>query len=1187
MTTPSGSTGAPTVDLRYVAPGGVVGTSPLPSFESIDLSPVSSAPGVVNFDYPGGGVNAHLLEIGTEIVPRIDGTEIDDCRAIIDSVDDARVSERGSNTVASYKAVTMLGILKRAKVYPQDWPDSTQPPHHDFNSATAGEIVSVLMVAAQARGCFPFFTFDSFTATHDTAGAEWDTIISIQFDAGVGYEQVLESLVDNQMCEARVVGHDLRLFNPGTMSTDRTVVDPPLVFRAGRDMTDAPRSVDATEVMTSLLTAGDNGVYYETTDPTAVARYGRREGYKSQANMADQSSLAVYSEAVLELGKHPKMEQTHGVTFSASGNPVPGLAFDVGDWVYSDTTGTLERLRLRQWSLSVGSDGEVSGTVVLNDLIAERLARLTKRVDGIVGGSTLTGGSSAREVEDLRDDVPPGVPERPVLTSEAASDFHGNVFAYVSASWPEVTVNADGTITTDLDRYLVQWRYPNRFGPGSEWTLVETRTTGITFSASPGETVEVRVAAVDYWNNVSGWSESATVVTETDAEPPPTPSTPLVTAYLGTVRIGWDGLGAAGEFMPGDFAFAKVHLSTVTGFQPTGDTLVDRLLGASVTNVTDLAYDVPVYIRLVAVDNVGNESPPSAQASATPRPVVGTDVDGDAIGLDHIQFTDATNKVPDGSFELATRRDDLLSAADSPAWGFQSNGYHGAWALRANGYEDPGLVRTLWLTPYIPTLAGHKLYVRLAGMGIAGSNGTPELTLEGRTVDGTTIPFGQLTWSGTGDGVWRIHDHQTDVPDSTIEFRVAAVLDADCNIGEWYWDQVEVRDVVESIIIADAAITRAKIADLAVGDAKIADLAVGKLTGGTLTADVVIGSHIRAVDSGGMTTIDLDGTTGRALVTGQLRSARDGMRIVYNADPAQPEIDFHSDVSTQEQASKIYVGISSVNTDAPSVVMVGPDPDVDNVVFGVSANDGSVNLARFVNEATDPDFGDVFEELTVNVGNVNATIYAGDGQTLESGWTLDRDFFYVETRLDIGGWEGRLRAGHTGSYVVCFNPGLGAFNGVVANPDGVLDARAQSGDGLWVSVEDGSSRTRVLASSYDVAPSSRSDKTNIRPLPFSAVQAVRTAPVTVWEPRVGDGRSFIGPMADDLPALLSVAVTSPTSGGLSSPTSVGVSPPTGDTRAVPLGSLAGFVLAALQELDVELDAVRSALNLPTPTRNLT
>jgi hypothetical protein len=103
--------------------------------------------------------------------------------------------------------------------------------------------------------------------------------------------------------------------------------------------------------------------------------------------------------------------------------------------------------------------------------------------------------------------------------------------------------------------------------------------------------------------------------------------------------------------------------------------------------------------------------------------------------------------------------------------------------------------------------------------------------------------------------------------------------------------------------IIDLEVVRGKIALLAVGSAQIEELEVGKLRTGTLEATVVLGDQIRTAPIGATTsrgefddlglrlynnsnqlTVNLNATTGTALITGRLQSALTGTRWEMNPD---------------------------------------------------------------------------------------------------------------------------------------------------------------------------------------------------------------------------------------------------------------------------------------------------------------
>jgi hypothetical protein len=128
----------------------------------------------------------------------------------------------------------------------------------------------------------------------------------------------------------------------------------------------------------------------------------------------------------------------------------------------------------------------------------------------------------------------------------------------------------------------------------------------------------------------------------------------VVTPYLGQLKVAWNGLGAAAEPMPLDFAYIEIHSSTVNNFTPTNATLVDQLAAKGEGIVTGLVYDTPMFVKLISVDLVGNKSAASAQATGTPVRVSGLDVAALAIATSNLGDGAVTNiKIADATITSA------------------------------------------------------------------------------------------------------------------------------------------------------------------------------------------------------------------------------------------------------------------------------------------------------------------------------------------------------------------------------------------------------------------------------------------------------------------------------------------------------------------------------------------------------
>jgi hypothetical protein len=147
----------------------------------------------------------------------------------------------------------------------------------------------------------------------------------------------------------------------------------------------------------------------------------------------------------------------------------------------------------------------------------------------------------------------------------------------------------------------------------------------------PDTTYKVQVRARSADGRVSEFSPTANMVIPSDTNAPNKPSTPTLTAKLGTVSVRWDGKDSAGASMAEDFHYVDVHTSSSAGFMPGSNTIVGKLFGPDVAVVSNLAYIVH-YFKLVAYDLSGNPSTASDEASIQVVGLVSDDVTGEING---------------------------------------------------------------------------------------------------------------------------------------------------------------------------------------------------------------------------------------------------------------------------------------------------------------------------------------------------------------------------------------------------------------------------------------------------------------------------------------------------------------------------------------------------------------------------
>jgi len=545
----------------------------------------------------------------------------------------------GTGHSVTWGGKTMLTRLAKGQVYPEDWPLTTKEGH-TFNNATPGTVMKTLLQRAQTRGACAEFTHATWSSATDSNGVAWSSVVTRNFETGKKLLEVLDYLQSLGVVDVAMVGRDLRLYDGGTLGTDRTIGANPVVLRRGLQLTDTPYSESTDDLTNALLVVGEDGFTFEHVDAASVSTWGRNEGLLSEGGTKDVGTLTTLADASLARYGDKRASYTVKVEMGASG-PKPFVDYQTGDWVFLDRWGTLERVRIRQMSVTLEDDLRDVVMLTLNDKFVERDLLTEKRLSGIVGDNP-DSTTPVSPVPAEKNTLPPKAPTGVNGSSTAYVDANGVVQGQVSLTWSDPTQNTDDTALDDLKRLLVYVRADSGSAP---WVLANevAPDAEAAFSSPypPGEDRRFMVVAVDENGNRSANSTEYRIQIASDTTPPPVPSTPTAATYLGSVLLTWNGLGSAGESMPVDYAGCRIHVSTTTGFTPDAANHYSTMVFAGRTGtvpITGLPYGVTHYARLVTVDRSGNVSNPSAQVSFVPRRVVETDIEPGAITTGVVNF---------------------------------------------------------------------------------------------------------------------------------------------------------------------------------------------------------------------------------------------------------------------------------------------------------------------------------------------------------------------------------------------------------------------------------------------------------------------------------------------------------------------------------------------------------------------
>lgn len=283
-------------------------------------------------------------------------------------------------------------------------------------------------------------------------------------------------------------------------------------------------------------------------------------------------------------------------------------------------------------------------------------------------GSTLTVGGYNRSLTDsggsmgdrpVQDTSVPGVPTwvTPFVQSVYQS-ARGESRAQAQLAWTRPN-NVDGSTILDGHHFEIRYRtatspiYPSTHNQISVYTHdqlgLATHQQPISYPAGPWQTLyvpwtdlsalvidltpnlpyEAQIRAVDAAKppNIGNWSALTTWQTTRDTLPPATPAPPTIAASRLAVQMKHTlGRASGGTYnLDLDLHHFEVHGEYEPLFTPSASTLLGKVIAnegmitgqiAAVGSVP-IESTAPVYFKVIAVDNDGNKSLPSAAVQAT------------------------------------------------------------------------------------------------------------------------------------------------------------------------------------------------------------------------------------------------------------------------------------------------------------------------------------------------------------------------------------------------------------------------------------------------------------------------------------------------------------------------------------------------------------------------------------------
>ena len=551
----------------------------------------------------------------------------------------------------------IVAILDQAIVYPQGGVGSTTTSW-SFTGASPGKIMNDLINAAKARGCFPSL-ITSFTSGQDSSGNAWSQSFTNAYNAGTSLLQVLLGLAQGGLCDFSMSGNTLNLYNAGTtLATDRSST---VFLRRNREIISLPAQRDRTQIGTAMLAIGDNGVNVERTAST-LGSIGRYEKYLAQGGVNDTSTLSFWADQSLGAIDDQQISYTPSYVCDITvGTPVPWKDYHPGDYLSIDIAGTPVKYRARQWAVQCTPGGPTTIQPTLNDVFYDQNVLLQGRVAALTG--SVSGPSTIVNLPGPNATVPnpPGIDLPNTYTGAYFSPATGTTLAQIELAWTTPT-NTDGSPVNDGDSVIIQyklstvpiypiawsqlqgkpwntingnpWSNPLDTPQNQQWTTITApfdQNHAILDGLICGETYQIQIAATDVSGNSSVFSSASLIATARDNVAPSQPDAPTVAASMVAVQVSHDlGRASGGTYnLEQDLDHLEVHYSYDPSFVPvpgiTSNTYLGKLIanagmmqaGITAIGTFNVTTTTGIFIKVIAVDESGNSSPPSPGSGVT------------------------------------------------------------------------------------------------------------------------------------------------------------------------------------------------------------------------------------------------------------------------------------------------------------------------------------------------------------------------------------------------------------------------------------------------------------------------------------------------------------------------------------------------------------------------------------------
>lgn len=280
--------------------------------------------------------------------------------------------------------------------------EATKGGKRPMGNTTAGWAMKRHWDEAKARGGNRMLGMSrAFNGTYATAAngtaskVKWPTRFAIDLTIGMSLLDLLKQLTEMGMVEWVFRQRRLALMKPGTMAID---VSDKVGLHLGKDLKEAPDKATLHDFANYLLVRGEDNLSFGMANSKSDSSLGwgtwERALSASGAKKTADAKKAVAGEAK-QAQKRLKIESTRQLIIHPE-TPLPMYHYQPGNYIgIYGIDGTMQKVRVKQVTLTADDEGVMSGALVLGDRFRSTALDFRRSLNATVGGyeKTIGGGT--------------------------------------------------------------------------------------------------------------------------------------------------------------------------------------------------------------------------------------------------------------------------------------------------------------------------------------------------------------------------------------------------------------------------------------------------------------------------------------------------------------------------------------------------------------------------------------------------------------------------------------------------------------------------------------------------------------------------------------------------------------------------------------------------------------------------